>query len=520
LYNPTPAQLANAPEIQGRTASRGGTDLGTPLLSPIGLDNAVSECVPYNAMGAGNMNQAAWDYIHKSDKTNDSWVKQDFAELLLQGEAFDGLGYGPLSFATGVTWREQSFHDEYPDVAIDVLGPPINSPSLGIRGIATAYAGGTPNLHHFSTISLLDGKYDVWEWFGELNMPFWESSDGNRRLGGSLAVRRSDYSSSGEQDSWKYGLELQAFRDLRFRATRSRDVREASFAERFDVQTGGTLIDDPVTGAMNVNVSFFRGGNPNLNPEEADTTVFGLVYQPSYAEGLSMSLDWYEIDISGAVDSITEQQVVDQCFETGAADLCSLINRDSNNVIVGVGAPFLNLSTSFAEGIDFELAYNRELNLFDSKQENLTFRVLGGKLLERYDQPPDGEPIDQIGNSAINRPEVSANATLAYSVGPWSATWQQRYISDQRININWVQGVDVDNNTIPSYSFTNLLFRYSRDSTRTGNAWSVGLAINNAFDKNPPIIPGAFNRVGSQTNSGFGYDEFGRRIQLSADMSF
>jgi hypothetical protein len=26
----------------------------------------------------------------------------------------------------------------------------------------------TPNLHHFFfTISLLDGKYDVWEWFGE-----------------------------------------------------------------------------------------------------------------------------------------------------------------------------------------------------------------------------------------------------------------------------------------------------------------------------------------------------------------
>jgi outer membrane receptor protein involved in Fe transport len=80
--------------------------------------------------------------------------------------------------------------------------------------------------------------------------------------------------------------------------------------------------------------------------------------------------------------------------------------------------------------------------------------------------------------------------------------------------------VDVDNNTIPSYSFTNLLFRYDRDSTRVGNAWSVGLAINNAFDKNPPIIPGSFNRVGSQIGSGLGYDEFGRRMQLTFDMNF
>jgi outer membrane receptor protein involved in Fe transport len=520
LYNPTPAQLALAPQIQGRTARRGETDLGTPLLSPIGLDNAVSECVPYNAMGAGNMSQAAWDYIHKSSKTNDSWVKQDFAEVLLQGEAHDGWGYGPLAFATGLTWREQSFHDEYPDVEIDVLGPPINVPSLGIRGIANAYAGGTPNLHHFSTISLLDGKYDVWEWFGELNVPIWASGDGDRSLGSSLAFRRSDYSSSGEQDSWKVGLEWQAFRDLRLRATRSRDVREASFQERFDVQTGGTLIDDPVTGMNNVNVTFRRGGNPNLRPEEADTSVFGIVYEPSYAEGLRMSVDWYEIDISGAVDSITEQQIVDQCFETGAPDLCALITRDTNNVPVGVGAPFLNLSTSYASGIDLEVAYIREVNLFDNQAENLSFRVLAGRLLERYDQPPGGQPIDQIGNAAINRPETSANATLRYSVGPWSAAWQQRYISDQLININWVEGVDVDNNTIPSYSFTNLLFRYDRDSTRAGNAWSVSLAINNAFDKNPPIIPGSFNRLGSQINSGLGYDEFGRRIQLTLDMAF
>jgi iron complex outermembrane receptor protein len=166
------------------------------------------------------------------------------------------------------------------------------------------------------------------------------------------------------------------------------------------------------------------------------------------------------------------------------------------------------------------VAYNREVNLFESKPESLSFRLLAGKLLDRYDQPPGGQPINQIGNSAINRPELSANATLSYSVGPWSAIWQQRYISDQLININWVEGVDVDNNTIPSYSFTNLLVRYNRASTRGGNAWSVGLAINNAFDKNPPIIPGSFNRVGSQTNSGLGYDEFGRRFELSAQMNF
>lgn len=511
LYNPTPAELAASPSVQGLTDSRNGG----PLLSPIGLDNSVRDCIPYNAMGAGNMTQAAWEYMH-TPKAADSWVKQDFAELLLQGEAHQGWGFGPVSFATGLTWREQSFHDEAAQAEIDALGPPLNDPALGIRGIASAYAGGTPNLHHFSSIALLDGEYDVWEMFGELNVPIWESSDGNQYFGGNLAVRRSDYSSSGEQDSWKVGLEWQVFSDLRLRATKSRDVREASFAERFDTATGGTLVDDPLTGQMNVNVSFFRGGNPNLEPEEADTTVVGLVYEPAWLEGLRLSTDWYEIDISGAVDSITEQQVVDQCFESGA--LCDLVNRDSNNVIVGVGAPFLNLSRSFAEGIDYEVRYDMEPDFFDREFETLSIRGLFGYLKDRYDQPPAGDRIDLVGGST--RPEYTGNLTLRYGVGPWSFSWQQRYISDTLVNINWEEGVDIDDNTIPSYSFTNLQLRYTGEAMMGGGEWSAMLSVNNAFDKHPPIIPGAFNRVGSQTNSGFGYDEFGRRYQLTLSMDF
>jgi len=513
LVNPSEADLAASPSVQGLVSSR----TGEPLASPIGLDNTIRDCVPYNAMGTEGMSQAAWDYMH-TPKTNDSWVEQDFAELLLQGEAYEGWGYGPVAFAAGLTWREQSFHDEAAQADVDTLGPPINDPALGIRGIASAYGGGTPNLHHFSTIPFLSGEYDVWEWFGELNVPIWESNDGGSSLGGNLAFRQSDYSSSGKQDSWKAGLEWQVFEDLRFRATKSRDVREASFSERFGIQTGGTNVDDPFTDTLNVNVSFFRGGNPDLEAEEADTTVVGFVYEPSYVEGLRMSVDWYEIDISGAVDSITEQQVIDQCFETGAPNLCSLINRDNNGVIVGVGAPFLNLSTSYAEGIDFELAYNREVNLFDSQTEDLSLRLLAGHLIDRYDQPPGGAAIDLVGTST--RPETTGILTARYSVGPWAATWQQRYISDTLVNINWVEGVDVDNNTIPTYSFTNLSLRYNGESMVGGGQWSATLAVNNAFDKNPPIIPGAFGRVGSQTGGLNAYDEWGRRYQLTLDMSF
>ena len=82
---------------------------------------------------------------------------------------------------------------------------------------------------------------------------------------------------------------------LRVRATKSRDVREASFAERFDGATGGAVVDDPFNDDVRVNVSTVSGGNPKLRPEYADTHVVGFVYEPNWLEGLRFSADWYDV---------------------------------------------------------------------------------------------------------------------------------------------------------------------------------------------------------------------------------
>jgi outer membrane receptor protein involved in Fe transport len=311
-YNPTPQDLARTPAIQG---ARNPRDVNQPLASPIGLDNSIRDCVPFNIMGNGQISRAAHDYI-MTPKWGESIVEQDFAELLVTGEVADGWGAGPLSLATGLTYREQSFSDGGFPIDVTLLGPPYNAPELGIRGIASAWSGGSPNLHQFSTVSLLSGQYDVWEAFGELNVPFWQSESGNQHLGSSFSYRSSDYSSVGRIEAWKIGIDFQMTRDLRFRGTKSRDVREATFSERFDNSpTGGTVTLDPVTGASNVVVTATSAGNPNLRPEVADTVVVGLVYQPSWAEGLRMSVDRYEVDIADAIATLTDDDVVDECFE-------------------------------------------------------------------------------------------------------------------------------------------------------------------------------------------------------------
>jgi outer membrane receptor protein involved in Fe transport len=508
LRNPSPAELAASPSIAGLISSR-DRSLNLPVNSPIGLDNSVRDCVPYNVMGEEGMSAAAHAYIH-TPKMADTLVEQDFAEILLTGDLYEGWGYGALSFASGFTYREQAFADQALPAEIDFLGPPRNDANLGIRGIAPYFETSSFSLHHFSTIEKISGEYDVWEWFGELQMPLWESASRAQRVGGTLAYRTSEYSSSGRVESWKAGLEFQAFEDLRFRATKSRDGREASFAERFDMQTGGATVSNPWTGNDDDNPTVRSGGNPNLRPELANTLVFGFVYQPQWLDGLQLSTDWYQVEIHDAVDTISAQALVDQCFDVGA--LCENISYNSAGDISAILNPYLNLSKATVEGVDLEIGYRFEPDFFSNELESFSLRAIAGHLIEKTETPLGGATIDSVGGRTF--PENTGNLTANYNIGPWSLQWQQRFIDEVLITSTWVEGVDIDDNTVPFFSWTNARIGY-RGEMNNGATWNLGFNVNNLFDKNPPIF--ASSRGQSTSNS---WDVYGRRYQLSLNMTF
>src|SRR5690606_17210160 len=122
--------------------------------------------------------------------------------------------------------------------------------------------------------------------------------------------------------AWKLGLDWQVYDDLRLRATSSRDVRAGTLSERFDQQGQGATARDPERGGQTVAFSQTIGGNPNINPEEADTITVGAVYQPSYVPGLAVSVDYYDIKLNGAIAQLGVQRIVDDCF-AGSAQACS-----------------------------------------------------------------------------------------------------------------------------------------------------------------------------------------------------
>jgi len=525
LYNPTNAQLQAA--VAGRLESPGGAPGGTgpvpsknPLLSPIGLDNSVRDCVPWNVLGQGNASSAAMDYL-VTPKMGDSYVNQDFAELLVTGDLIEGWS-GPINFATGLTWRDQNFSDEALPTSIDVLGPPLNAPTIGIRGIPPGFTGGSANLHQFSTVPNVSGQYDVWEWFTEVNVPVWEVDNGPQRVDGSIAYRSSDYSTVGRTESWKLGLDFQVIEDLRVRVTKSRDVREATFSERFDFQGGGGSVNDPRYNNSNFQITTVSGGNPNLSPEKANTVVAGLVYQPSFAEGLRVSADWYEVRIRDAVGTLGVQRIVDECEKNGNVALCAQFERDPATGFIGrVFNTFLNVAQAKVEGVDFEASYSMEPDFLADQSEDLRFRLMGGYVIERSDTPLGGAPLDQAGWLAT--PDLNMIATLTYGIGDYSVQLQQRYIADT-LNKNtgasssWVEGIDVDTLGIPSGNYTNFQLGYTGAMANDGN-WRAAFNITNLFDRYTPVIPSYGTRGGAQAISN-NFDEFGRRYQLSLNMDF
>ncbi len=512
LYNPTLAQLAES--VAGRISSvplnpyvpAGVPGNTIPLSAPV-EPQAITDCVPYNVLGSGNMSQEAIDYVGTL-KTHLSNVYQDFAEILITGTLHEGWGAGPIAFAGGLTWREQDFLATALPVSVDLLGPPINVPSLGIRGIGPGFSGGSGNLHLFSAAPTIGGDMNVWEWFAETSVPLWESGNGQRATV-DMAFRRSDYNRSGNIDSWKIGTNLEVTESLRFRITRSRDVREPSFAELFDAQGVGLTIMDPNFNNESYLTSGIRGGNPNLRPEVANTNTAGFVYQPSFVswlDGVSLSLDWYDVDIRDAVAQLGGQRIVDECA-AGVAALCAMITRSpETGQVINLNDGFLNVAAAAARGVDMEVIWRAEPNFLSNHSESFNLRWLTGYMIERSDTPLGGVPQDRAG--VLGMPKVTSNFTANYRVDAYSFQIMARFVDSVRRNVLWVQGRDVDDNTIASMTWFNARLGYNGEFSN-GATYNIGFNIQNIFNKEPPIY-------GMTNNT---YDQFGRRYNLSFNMS-
>src|SRR5690606_25102874 len=173
------------------------------------------------------------------------------------------------------------------------------------------------------TGSLISGKIDVLEFYGEVNVPLIADQVLVRELGIDGAIRRTHYSrssdffasSSVDVTTWKIGAVWSPIDAVRFRVSRSRDIRAPNVAELFGPVTTRTgILTDTGNGGQQVIVEVVSGSNPNLVPEKADTFTVGVVLQPTggFFSRFRASGDYYDIQIDDAISTLGQQNLVNR----------------------------------------------------------------------------------------------------------------------------------------------------------------------------------------------------------------
>ena len=529
--------------------------------------DAFPGCVPINLFGRGNASSEAINYVTgfepgqeittpvyfaddgfasgrtysyttSDSKVNTTTFEQQFAELSAAGDIVD-LWAGPVAGAIGASYRR----DELLQLVQDVTNPASNfdnpdprpvscsNPAIGLRGVSVPDCLNTVGVQ-YSKVSNIKGFSEVWEGFAEVLMPLYES-DGFSALANG-AVRWADYSGSGSIWAYKGGLELEFGPDFRLRGTYSRDVRAGNLSERFDRTGGSATIVDVRTGET-ITTTIFSGGNPTISPEEADTYTVGGVFRPGFLPGLSMSLDYYNIKINGAIGQVGTQGIVTGCFNSNVQQFCDLITvNPTTDDIVLVGDIFINIDESTAQGLDFEASYNSGINLFGG-DESINARLFSAWLFERQ-ETTGGQTFDLAGQTGARQisqayealPDFRVTANLGYSNGGFSSLVQLRFIGEgiqdvcgERDDATCPTGqqVFIEDNTVDSATYIDLRLGYELDLG--GNLVEIYGNVTNLFDEDPPLTPSysAFFGYSQQYNATV-YDLLGRRYTVGAKLRF
>lgn len=440
------------------------------LTHPGRMDN----CIPLNVLGAGASSQRARDFVHG----NSIWQAVNNMEITggeLTGQPFE-LWAGPVAAAIGAEYRHQSIDqtsNSDPAVPVDFTG---------IRGVT--------NRNQFIGVNVGTGagSYSVKEAYGELAVPLAkDSAIGDLELNG--AVRYTDYSTSGPVVTWKLGTSYRPIEDIHLRGTVSRDIRAPSL---FDFYAGRQQTTSPLTDlhtGVSSATNVISSGNIELEPEEADTYTIGIALSPSFAEGLNLSIDYYNIRIENAIaQPFTYIQMADLCeFSNGTSALCAQIirpfpfeNRSPQNFPTEVRLQNLNLATLHTSGVDLEGNYRGMLG-----KGAFGLRLLASRLMSYERQnSPESPSLEYAGTAdfiqgfyPLPMPKWRGNLETSYGIGDLTVGIQERYIGSFDKSRQFVY---VDNKVKETY-YTDFNLTYGLKFA--ASTMQVFMTVNNVFDQ-------------------------------------
>jgi outer membrane receptor protein involved in Fe transport len=430
------------------------------------------------------------------------------AELSASGELFDIQG-GAVSLALGGSYRREAFTQ-----VTDAQSQEIRTGA----GIGAAFPAGLVNtLGGFERTNPQPtrGTYNVKEAFMEVEVPLLKDLPMARALTFNAAGRYVEYSTSGGVEPWKLGLVYEPTDGLRVRASRSADIRAANLGELYQGSSQGTsTVQDPANGNQTTNVITGAIGNPGLVPESANTSTIGVVVTPDSLfggalPGLEFSVDYYQINISKAISTLTAQQELNFCAN-GSAQQCAFITRNPNGTLSRVALPFFNAAARKTSGVDFEGSYSVPLrDVAFGEDGNLTFRGLVNYISEFTTQVQGAAPVQLAGDIGNSTPKWTGIFGANLSVGPLSWFVQERWIGGGKFDNTNNNGSGLYPNHVGDVFYTDTTLTY--DVFDSGA--SVFFSINNLFDRDPPPTP-SFLIAGSNYSNRTLYDMIGRQFTL------
>lgn len=513
---------------RSKYVSQARGDISLAAINNVLKNEGVSGCT-WNPFGIQPVSPACLAYAGRTDKTTDVLTSKNLLASV-QGPLFR-LPDGEAKFALGAEYRSSDY-DYQPSATL-------------VTGDSLSYGQDTPS----------SGKQNSKEVFGELLLPLLADRMLAKDLTVDLGYRYSKYNTFSAKSTWKADVSWEPVDVLRLRGGYSVAIRAPSLS---DLYVGKSISNQTLKGGDPCDVnSAFRtgpnstqvqalcaaqspgagtstftysggsvpvqsGGNNLLRPETAKTWTIGGVLSP--VRGLHISVDYYNIKITGAISGLSAGAIVNDCY--GAAGnpgfsasnpFCQRISRVAAGPIALLTSGTFNFNNFKLDGVDTQVDYRVDLEDLGlaSGAGSLQFDTVVSYLRHYTVTPSDGSPrteyaggisdtlVTSDGENLYSHPKWKANTSLTYANGGFSGTLRWRYIGR-------MANLDAPGTNVPAVSYFDLDAHYSFN-----NRYTVSAGINNIADKKPPFISTLELRTDAAT-----YDVIGRTVYVAARARF
>ena len=418
----------------------------------------------------------------------------DSVDFTANGDVYTIWG-GPIRAALGASYEKE----DSKNTAVAFAGFPVVATPASYRDERTSRAA-----------------------FGELQVPL--VGKPNRlplvyRLEANFAGRYESRSDAESHGVPKYGATWSAFRWLLIRGSYSEGYRPPSLTEDRRVTTSTTSsVADPSRGNQSYLMTVVNRSNPNLQAETSTNEFYGAVFEPPFAKGLSLQVNYYRTQQENAIQSTATSTLLNnEALFPGnivrnaptAADLASGFKGQVNTLYV----QYINYGVILNESIDFGAEYR----LPWERLGRWRLSTNAAKTIRQSRQLTIGQPPTNDVGDTYSSPRWNIVSTLYWSNGPWTASSTLSYLSGFRSDRASISSNPLSN--LPAMRMIDLRAAYEfKDGVwrKYGRGLRVGAGIANVTDQNPPFT----NNIYGFNGGVYGRWAFGRTYEFSFSQPF